>query len=240
MLQTSVTTTGRVALAKRPDDAETTITLSGDYTGLSCTIQASVNGTVYSAHAAVDASTGLTVPGTTTLAPSDGTTVSYRVPASGIGTLAINVSAISGGTLTVSWGSGPSTGQTIESNPSVTARAPVAKYTSINVTTGSLAAGVLTGADRVFVLSTNATPGAQLVRTAAQMLADFTGAVVGQTYTARIINSGAGTLTLTTDAGATVTLTGTMTVAQNTWRDFIITFTSSTTVTIVSVGTGAI
>jgi hypothetical protein len=116
---------------------------------------------------------------------------------------------------------------------------PPAKYSTINVTTGSLAAGAITGAQRVFLLSTNAVPGAQLVRTAAQMLADQ-GAAVGDAWSFRIITSGAGTLTLTTDAGSTVTLTGTMTVAQNTWRDFFATFNSATTATIQSVGTGTI
>jgi hypothetical protein len=55
-----------------------------------------------------------------------------------------------------------------------------------------------------------------------------------------ITNSGAGVFTLTTDAGATVTLTGTMTVAQNTTREFIVTITAATTATVQSVGTGTI
>lgn len=117
---------------------------------------------------------------------------------------------------------------------------PATKYGTMNATTGSLAAGALTGAESVYLLSTNATPGAQLVRTAAQMLADLPNGQVGQTWTARIINSGAGTLTLTTDAGATVTMTGTMTVLTNTWRDFVLTINTATTATVQSVGTGTI
>lgn len=110
--------------------------------------------------------------------------------------------------------------------------------TTLNATTGSLPAGAITGAKSVTLFSTNATPGAQLVRTAAQMLADTPNGIVGLTWRFRIINTGAGTLTLTTDAGATVTLTGTMTVAQNTWRDFEATFVTGTTATITSVGKG--
>lgn len=113
----------------------------------------------------------------------------------------------------------------------------VASLTSLNATTGSLPVGALTGADRVTLISTNATPGAQLVRTAAQMFAEQA-AIVGDSYTARIVNTGAGTLTLTTDAGATVTLSGTMTVPQNTWRDFFITFPSAATATITTIGVG--
>lgn len=112
---------------------------------------------------------------------------------------------------------------------------PNAKFTSINATTGSLAAGVATGARNVYILSTNATPGAQLVRSAANMLADIPNGVVGMSWRLFITNSGAGTLTLTTDAGATVTMTGTMTVPRNTTREFIVTITGATTATVQSV-----
>ena len=88
------------------------------------------------------------------------------------------------------------------------------------------------------MISSNATPGAQLVRSAANMLADTPNGQVGMSWGLRITNTGAGTLTLTADSGATVTLTGTMTVAQNTFRDFIATINTATTATITSVGTG--
>lgn len=117
---------------------------------------------------------------------------------------------------------------------------PNAKYGTLNATTGSLAAGALTGARSVYLLSTNATPGAQLVRTAAQMLADLPNGQVGQTWTARVLNSGAGVFTLTTDAGSTVTMTGTMTVAQNTWRDFMISIDTATTATVQALGAGTL
>lgn len=115
---------------------------------------------------------------------------------------------------------------------------PNEKTGTLNATTGSLPAGAITGATSVTLISSNATPGAQLVRTAAQMLADTPNGIVGLTWRFRIINTGAGTLTLTADAGATVTLSGTMTVAQNTWRDFVGTFVTGTTATITQVGTG--
>lgn len=118
---------------------------------------------------------------------------------------------------------------------------PVSKVsTPLNQTTGSLPAGAITGAQNVYITSSNATPGAQLVRTAAQMLADTPNGAVGMTWNFRILNTGAGTLTLTADGGATVTLSGTMTVAQNTWRDFSAVFNTATTATITSVGAGVV
>ena len=117
---------------------------------------------------------------------------------------------------------------------------PAVQYTTSSVTTGSIAAGVITGANMCVWNQTGATPGAQLVRTAAQMLADQPNGRVGQSIVFRIVETGAGTLTLTADAGATVTLTGTMTVPTNTWRDFMLTFNSATTATIQSIGAGDI
>lgn len=113
-----------------------------------------------------------------------------------------------------------------------------AQFTTAALAAATLAAGVITGAAFVVLQNTGATPGAQTVRTAAQMLADFSQARVGMSYMLRIVNTGAGTLTLTADGGGTVTLTGTMTVAQNVFRDFIVTFNTATTATIQSVGSG--
>lgn len=115
---------------------------------------------------------------------------------------------------------------------------PASKFSSINVTTGTLSAGDITGAHFVSLMTTNATPGNQATRTAAQMITDHGMGPVDASYTLRITNTGAGTFTLT--AGSNVTLTGTMTVAQNTWRDFNVTFrgTPTQTVTIQSIGIG--
>lgn len=113
-----------------------------------------------------------------------------------------------------------------------------AQFSTAALATGTLAAGAITGAAFVVLTNTGATPGAQTVRTAAQMLADFPAARAGMSYMLRIVNTGAGTLTLTADGGATVTLTGTATVAQNTFRDYVVTFNTATTATIQSVGSG--
>ena len=115
---------------------------------------------------------------------------------------------------------------------------PATKFTTINATTGTLAAGNITGAAFVSLMSTNATPGNQATRTAAQMITDHGMGPVDAAYTLRITNTGAGTFTLT--AGSNVTLTGTMTVATNTFRDFTVTFrgAATQTVTIQSIGVG--
>lgn len=115
---------------------------------------------------------------------------------------------------------------------------PPAKFTTAALSVGTLAAGAITGADMVVLTNTGATPAAQTVRTAAQMLADTPGGYVGLSTMFRIVNTGAGTLTLTADGGATVTITGTATVAQNVFRDYILTFNTATTATIQSVGSG--
>ena len=115
---------------------------------------------------------------------------------------------------------------------------PPAQYQTLNATTGSLPAGAITGSAFCALLSSNATPGAQLVRSAAQMLADIPNGAVGQSWRVRILNSGAGTFTLTTDAGATVTISGTATIAQNVFRDYVFTITSPTAATAQSIGSG--
>lgn len=112
------------------------------------------------------------------------------------------------------------------------------KLTTINVTAGTLVAGDITGASSfVQLISTNATPGTQTTRTAVQMIADHGAGLSVIKYRLRISNSGAGTLTL--GAGSSVTLTGTMTVATNTCRDFIVTLDGpAATATIQAVGQG--
>lgn len=115
---------------------------------------------------------------------------------------------------------------------------PIAQYTTSSVTTGSIAAGVVTGAQFCVWQQTGSTPGNQLVRTAAQMLADTPNGRVGMTTIFRVINTGSGTLTIAADGGATVTISGTATVAQNTWRDFLLTFNTATTATVQSIGIG--
>jgi len=76
--------------------------------------------------------------------------------------------------------------------------------------------------------------------TVATMLQQLPQAQVGSTFKLRIINSSAGAFAWTVLTNTGWTLAGTMTVAQNTWREFIVTVTSvaSATATLQAVGTG--
>lgn len=104
-------------------------------------------------------------------------------------------------------------------------------------TTTTFTAGQLTGANYVIYSNTQGTPGSIATRTATQMIADFPAATSSFSYILRVVNAqGTGTLTIT--AGSGVTLTGTATVAINTWRDFIVTFNSSAALTIQNIATG--
>lgn len=111
------------------------------------------------------------------------------------------------------------------------------KYTT-NTTTTTFAAGQLTGANITVYDSTATTPGSIATRTAAEMFADI-GATAGQTYLLIVRNSSGSANTMTITAGTGVTLTGTMTVAQNVSRVFVVTITSATAITIQSIGTFA-
>ena len=77
--------------------------------------------------------------------------------------------------------------------------------------------------------------------TVASLLQQLPQAQAGSSYKLRIINSSSGAFawTVVTNTGWG-TLNGTMTIAQNTWRDFIVTITSvgSATATLQAVGTG--
>jgi hypothetical protein len=75
--------------------------------------------------------------------------------------------------------------------------------------------------------------------TAALLIAAVPNWQIGGSYVLRVINANSGgAYTLTVTSGASVTLTGTMTMAQNTWRDFQVTYTGAGTVTLQSMGTG--
>lgn len=61
---------------------------------------------------------------------------------------------------------------------------------------------------------------------------------VGYTYSLTLINESSAADSWTVAGGTGVTITGTATVAQNTWREFLVTIASATTVTLQSIGTG--
>lgn len=117
--------------------------------------------------------------------------------------------------------------------------AQVAKFSS-NAGAGPLvaSAGDLTGAMSVICNYTGIGASTLTLRTAAQMFADH-GAIAGQTYEVGIMNTNAGTITLTAPDGNT-TITGTATIATNTTRWYEVKFTSATTMTLQNIGSGAV
>jgi hypothetical protein len=111
---------------------------------------------------------------------------------------------------------------------------PATQYTSIASGNGTLSAGNMEGAAFCALLTSGAT--ALTTRTAAQLFAVIPHAVIGISWIVRVINTNGSTLTLTMDAS--ITATGTLTIATNTYRDFIVTFTSATAATMKQIGTG--
>lgn len=106
-----------------------------------------------------------------------------------------------------------------------------ATLTAANVTGGNASVDLaLTGA-------LGAAANAQLP-TVASMIAAMNNAAAGDSFRLRIINesSGAFAWTVTTNTGWT--LTGTMTIAQNTWREFVVTIGANSTATLQNVAVG--
>jgi len=119
---------------------------------------------------------------------------------------------------------GTESGQTITLPPSKIVSGSAATF----------AAGDITGA--YVVNYTNTGSNATLTtRTATQMFGDIPNCQVGHCYQLFIRNTNATGATITAADGS-VTLTGTMTIAQNVTRMFNVVFTSATAVTITSMG----
>jgi hypothetical protein len=108
-------------------------------------------------------------------------------------------------------------------------------------TTTTFTAGQMTGAAWVSYASTAGTPGSIAFRTAALMFADDPYARVGGAYRLRISNTASGSATLTLTGGASgITLTGTATIADATYRDYLVTYTSATALVIQNIGSGTL
>lgn len=114
-----------------------------------------------------------------------------------------------------------------------------AQYTTAALQSAVIPAANLAGAKIVAFENTGTTPANLQFDTAANIVAAIPGARVGFGYLLKIRNSssGANTATITTNTG--ITLTGTMTIPQNTTREFLVTLTSLTAVAVNSLGTSA-
>lgn len=106
-----------------------------------------------------------------------------------------------------------------------------ATLTAANVTGGSASVDLaMTG--------TLGAAGAATLPTVANLIASMWEPKIGATYRLRVINRSSANFawTMTTNTGWT--LTGTMSIAQNTWRDFVVTLTSLAAATLQAVGVG--
>ena len=123
--------------------------------------------------------------------------------------------------------------------PPIVAAGPLSKYTANTATTAAtLTAASVSGAAEVIVNMTGTLgAGAALtLPTVAQLVAAAPTLVSGATYKLRVMNTGAGAFAWTVTTATGWTLTGTMTVAQNTYRDFLVTMNSASTATLLSLG----
>ena len=100
-------------------------------------------------------------------------------------------------------------------------------------TAATFAAGDITGAYFTNYIN-NASNATITTRTATQMFGDIPNCQIGHSYQLNIRNLNATGATLTD--GGSVTLSGTMSIAQNVTRSFSVVFTSATALTITSMG----
>lgn len=106
-----------------------------------------------------------------------------------------------------------------------------AATTSFTASTGEVSGGQLSVLDLPGMLGA----GANVTTPAAAALF----AAVGDTrWVLRVLNNSAGAFAWTLLAGVGVTVTGTATVAQATWREWLATFTSPTALVLQNVGAG--
>ena len=113
--------------------------------------------------------------------------------------------------------------------------------TNATLTTANVMGGV-GGSDYIFLLMSGTLGSGQTITTptAAALIAAFNVPQVNQTWVLRVINASGGNFSWTLAGGTGVTPAGTLTIAQNTWRDFlfVITAMATPTITVQAVGTG--
>ncbi len=113
---------------------------------------------------------------------------------------------------------------------------PVAQYSTAALQSTNLTVAQVSGSQIVCYDNTGTTPATLTTPTAAAIIANVPNAQVGDSWIFFLRNDSGSANTLTLGAGTNVTLTGTMTVAQNVTRMFVVTITSATAVTFQSMG----
>lgn len=108
--------------------------------------------------------------------------------------------------------------------------------TADNGTTQTLTAAMVVGGNYTYHVSTGGTTPSLTLPLATAIDTALPAMQTGQSYILRILNNNSGTATVVTNTGWTTS--GTLTIATNVWRDFLVTKTDTATYTIASVGTG--
>ena len=112
--------------------------------------------------------------------------------------------------------------------------------TNTATASATLAAANLSGGVAVVLNLTGALAGAAnaTLPTVASLVTALGQVAAGTAYRIRVINSSSGAFAWTVVTNTGWTLAGTMSIAQNTWREFLITFQSATAATLQQIGTG--
>lgn len=105
-----------------------------------------------------------------------------------------------------------------------------------NGTTQTLTAAMVTGAFQTVHQTLGGTTPSLTLPLGTDMDLALVDMRPGQSYVLRVVNTNSGTTTIVTNTGWT--LTGTLTIATNTWREFVVTKTGTGTYTGVQIGTG--
>jgi hypothetical protein len=111
--------------------------------------------------------------------------------------------------------------------------------TDSNAASHTLTAASITGAEQFVALNMTGAAGAGVnatLPTVAALIAALHSPVVGSSYTLRIINNGNASTVWTILTSTGWTLNGTMTIALNTYREFVVTLNTTTTATLQSMG----
>lgn len=116
------------------------------------------------------------------------------------------------------------------------------QFTAVTNTTNFVLAGTaMAGTADVTVNCTGTLGSGQTITvpSVASLVAAIPNATAGQTYRLRIVNSSSANFAWTLTTASGWTLNGTMSIAQNTFRDFYVTLTTLAAIAVQSVGVGA-
>lgn len=117
-------------------------------------------------------------------------------------------------------------------------------YNTNAATTNAVVTGAqITGGTVMTTLNMTGTLGGAATLTlpiVANLVLAFPTAVPGQTYQLRIMNSSSANFAWTVTTNTGWTLNGTVAIAQNTWNDYIVTFTTLAAVTLRYIGSGVV